>query len=165
MILSIIICSYNRANYIEAALDSLYHQSSNENFEIIIVENNSTGIKTTGNSSEIEPIFTDLEPTKLSDGYTWKYLYTVSPSDIIKFDSSEYITLPNDWQTSTDSQIVAVRENGDSNINENQIKKIFVKNEGQGYTPGTRTCNLIGDGSGGTVSVTVNSSTKISDVS
>ena len=42
MILSIIICSYNRANYIEAALDSLYHQSSNENFEIIIVDNNST---------------------------------------------------------------------------------------------------------------------------
>lgn len=43
MILSIIICSYNRANYIEAALDSLYYQSAHaENFEVIIVDNNSS---------------------------------------------------------------------------------------------------------------------------
>ena len=43
MTLSIIICSYNRANYIEAALDSLYNQSAGlQNFEAIIVDNNST---------------------------------------------------------------------------------------------------------------------------
>ena len=43
MKLSIIICSYNRANYIEAAFDSLYNQSSGlESFETIIVDNNST---------------------------------------------------------------------------------------------------------------------------
>lgn len=41
--ISIIICSYNRANYIGAALDALYLQSSGlENFEAIIVDNNST---------------------------------------------------------------------------------------------------------------------------
>ena len=144
--------------------DANYYVLNSEYKVYICIDNGSSGIKPTGNSSEIEPTFTDLEPTKLSDGYTWKYLYTVSPSDIVKFDSSEYITLPNDWNTSTDPQIVSVRENGDSNINQNQIKKIFIQNEGQGYTTGTRTCNLVGDGSGGTVSVTVNSSTKISDV-
>jgi glycosyltransferase involved in cell wall biosynthesis len=43
MILSIVICSYNRANYISGALDSLYHQSAGlDNFEAIIVDNNST---------------------------------------------------------------------------------------------------------------------------
>jgi len=43
MILSIIICSYNRASYISGALDSLYHQSAGlDNFEAIIVDNNST---------------------------------------------------------------------------------------------------------------------------
>lgn len=144
--------------------DANYYVLNSEYKVYICIDNGSSGIKPTGNSSEIEPTFTDLEPTKLSDGYTWKYLYTVSPSDIVKFDSSEYITLPNDWNTSTDPQIVSVRENGDSNINQNQIKKIFIQNEGQGYTTGTRTCNLVGDGLGGTVSVTVNSSTKISDV-
>ena len=40
---SIIICSYNRANYIGAALDALYHQSAGLiNFEAIVVDNNST---------------------------------------------------------------------------------------------------------------------------
>jgi glycosyltransferase involved in cell wall biosynthesis len=43
MILSIVICSYNRASYISEALDSLYHQSAGlQNFEAIIVDNNST---------------------------------------------------------------------------------------------------------------------------
>jgi glycosyltransferase involved in cell wall biosynthesis len=43
MILSIVICSYNRASYISDALDSLYKQSSGLNsFEAIIVDNNST---------------------------------------------------------------------------------------------------------------------------
>ena len=43
MILSIIICSYNRASYISDALTSLYHQSAGLNeFEVIIVDNNST---------------------------------------------------------------------------------------------------------------------------
>ena len=58
-----------------------------------------------GNRSLIEPDFTDIEPVTQSDGYTWKYLFTVAPSDIIKFDSTEYIVLPNDWSTTTDSQI------------------------------------------------------------
>jgi glycosyltransferase involved in cell wall biosynthesis len=42
MTLSIIICSYNRASYISDALTSLYVQSSGlDNFEVIIVDNNS----------------------------------------------------------------------------------------------------------------------------
>jgi glycosyltransferase involved in cell wall biosynthesis len=41
--ISIIICSYNRANYIGAALDALYLQSAGlDHFEAIVVDNNST---------------------------------------------------------------------------------------------------------------------------
>jgi len=43
MILSIVICSYNRANYISDALNSLFAQTAGLNFfETIIVDNNST---------------------------------------------------------------------------------------------------------------------------
>lgn len=137
----------------------------NSDYRIYIcIDNGSSGENPTGNASQIEPTFTDLEPAKLSDGYVWKYLYTVSPNDIIKFDSTEYITLPNSWETSTDPQITAVRENGNSDINENQIKKVYIKNKGLGYDVGTRSCNLVGDGSGGSVSVTIDSSSSISDV-
>jgi hypothetical protein len=143
--------------------DANYYIMNSEYKVYICIDNGSTGINTTGNASEIEPTFTDLEPVNFNDGYTWKYLYTVSPSDIIKFDSTEYIALPNNWDTSTDPQIQAVRENGNSTINDNQIKKVYIKSVGAGYTNGSIPCNLVGDGSGGTVSVEI-SSQKISDV-
>jgi hypothetical protein len=130
----------------------------------ICIDNGSSGTNPKGNASQFEPTFTDLEPSSFSDGYTWKYLYTISPSDIIKFDSTEYITVPNDWDTSGDAQISAIRDNGNSELNQNQIKKVYIQNPGLGYPAGTQTYNLVGDGSGGTVSVTVDSSTKISNV-
>jgi hypothetical protein len=130
----------------------------------ICIDNGSSGTNPKGNASQFEPTFTDLEPSSFSDGYTWKYLYTISPSDIIKFDSTEYITVPNDWDTSSDTQISAIRDNGNSELNQNQIKKVYIQNAGLGYPAGTQTYNLVGDGSGGTVSVTVDSSTKISNV-
>jgi glucosyl-dolichyl phosphate glucuronosyltransferase len=41
--ISIVICTYNRADYIREAMDSLYHQTlPKEQFEVIIVDNNST---------------------------------------------------------------------------------------------------------------------------
>jgi len=144
--------------------DANYYVINSEYRVYICIDNGSSGNNPNGNASQVEPTFTDLEPTKLSDGYIWKYLYSVSPSDIVKFDSTEYITLPNDWQTSTDAQITAVRENGDSDLNDNQIKKVYIENAGLGYVAGTKSCNLVGDGSGGTVSVTVDATNKISDV-
>jgi hypothetical protein len=144
--------------------DANYYVLNSDYRVYICIDNGSSGDKPTGNASQIEPTFTDLEPTKLDDGYVWKYLYTIPPSDIIKFDSTEYITVPNNWSTSTDSQITAIRENGNSTLNENQIKKIYIQNAGVGYAAGTKSCNIFGDGSGGTASVTVDVETKISDV-
>lgn len=138
--------------------DANYYVINSDYRVYICINNGSSGINTTGNVSQVEPTFTDLEPSKLSDGYTWKYLYTVSPTDIIKFDSTDYITVPNNWDNSSDSQIVAIRENGNSDLNENQIKTIFIKNGGSGYgLQDGQSCNLVGDGSGGTVSLSVNS--------
>jgi hypothetical protein len=144
--------------------DANYYVLNSDYKVYICIDNGSSGIKTTGNASQVEPTFTDLEPSTLTDGYVWKYLYTVSPSDIIKFDSVEYITVPNDWETSTDAQISAVRENGNSYLNSNQIKKVYIQNRGNGYTLASgQSCNIIGDGTGGTVSVEVTDS-KITNV-
>ena len=89
----------------------------------------------------------------------WIYLeisFFGSPSDIVKFDSTEYVVVPNDWQSSTDPQIVSVREAGDSTINFNQIKKVYIDSGGFGYSSGT--VDILGDGSGGRVSVSVDTS-------
>ena len=132
----------------------------NTDFKVYIcIDNGSSGISTTGNASLDEPTFTDLEPSKAGtsgDGYLWKYLFTVSPSDIIKFDSTDFISVSNSWSSSTDSQIAAVRDNGDSDVNNNQIKKVYIDNQGVGYANGTgQEVNILGDGSGGKVVVDV----------
>jgi len=132
----------------------------NENYGVYIcIDNGSSGINTTGNASQDEPLFTTLEPSRAGesgDGYLWKYLFTVSPSDIIKFDSTEYISLPNNWETSTDNQIEAVRSNGDSSVNNNQIKKVYIENGGTGYSGGLgQEVDILGDGTGGRVIIDV----------
>ena len=132
----------------------------NSDFKVYIcIDNGSSGINTTGNSSLDEPTFTDLEPTKAGasgDGYLWKYLFTVSPSDIIKFDSTDFISVSNNWLSSTDAQVVSVRDNGDSDVNNNQIKKVYIDNQGSGYTDGTgQEVAILGDGEGGKVVVDV----------
>ena len=132
----------------------------NSDFKVYIcIDNGSTGDNLLGNISEDEPTFTDLEPSKAGnsgDGYLWKYLFTVSPSDIIKFDSTEYITVPNNWSTSTDAQISNVRENGNSEVNQNQIKHVYIENGGSDYTDGLgQEVDIIGDGSGAKARVDV----------
>ncbi len=131
----------------------------NENFNVYIcIDNGSSGINTTGNASEDQPTFTDLEPSaagQSQDGYVWKFLFTVNPSDIIKFDSTEFIALPNDWPTSTDAQIQSVRENGDSTIHNNQIKKVYIDNQGDNYTGTGGEFDILGDGTGGKVVVDI----------
>jgi hypothetical protein len=139
--------------------DSNYYVINSEYRVYICISNGSSGINTTGNVSQDEPLFTDLEPSKAGesgDGYIWKYLFTVSPSDIIKFDTTEYISLPSNWSTSTDTQIQAIREAADSEINQNQIKMVYIDKQGSNYQSGlAQECNILGDGSGAKVLVDV----------
>ena len=144
----------------------------NKDFNVYIcIDNGSSGINTTGNASLNEPTLTGLEPFRATgatdDGYLWKYLFTVAPSDIIKFDATEFIPLPNDWSTTTDANIANVRDSGNSDINNNQIKKVYIADGGTAYKnagAGGKEVNIIGDGSGAKAIVEVGTNTKISDV-
>ena len=145
--------------------DSNYYVINSDYRVYICIDNGSSATNLKGNKSQDQPTFTDLEPSAAGvsgDGYIWKYLFSVSPSDIIKFDSTEYVVVPNDWATATDSQIVSVREAGDSSINLNQIKKVYISDGGLEYNSGTKTVDILGDGSGGKVSITVDSNGSVS---
>jgi hypothetical protein len=142
--------------------DTNYYVMNSEFQVYICISNGSSGINPTGNQSQDEPLFTDLEPSKAGnsgDGYIWKYLFTVPPTDIIKFDSTEYIPLPNDWQTSNLSQIKSIRENGDSTLNNNQIKFVYIDQPGNNYSSGE--VDILGDGVGGRVFVEANENGEI----
>lgn len=145
--------------------DSNYYVVNSDYKVYICIDNGSSGDNVFGNLSQNEPAFTDLEPSRAgdTDGYIWKYLFTVSPSDIIKFDSTEYISVPNEWSTSTNSQIEAVRTNGNSELNNNQIKKIYIENSGNGYQKNLSgyEVDILGDGTGGKVQIDTDSNGKI----
>jgi hypothetical protein len=143
--------------------DANYYIITSEFKVYICLDNGSSGVNPTVTGSAIEPTQTDVEPVTFSDGYRWKYLFSISPSDVIKFDSTEYITVPNDWLTTTDSSIQIVREGGDSDTNNNQLKVVYIEDGGSGYNEGA-TADIIGDGTGGKVSITVDSAGTITDV-
>ena len=141
--------------------DSNYYIITSDFKIYICIENGTSGLDPTVPASAIEPTHTDVEPVAYSDGYRWKYLFKVSPSDVIKFDSTEYIIVPNNWATTTDSEIQTIREGGDGSDN-NQIKAVYIEDGGSGYSDGT-SASILGDGTGGEVIITT-SGGSITDV-
>ena len=117
-----------------------------------------------GRPSLDEPTFTDLEPRSAGtsgDGYIWKYLYTIKPSDIIKFESTDFIPVPADWETNSDD--AAVRDNAV----DGSIKIVTISNAGVGIGTADAVYTKVpikGNGSGAECTVTINSSSQVSDV-
>ena len=118
-----------------------------------------------GGPSLDEPTFTDLEPRSAGssgDGYIWKYLYTIQPSQAIKFDSTNYIPVPNDWETSTTN--ASVRRNAGTS---GQLKVIIIRNRGVGLGTANSTylnVPILGDGQGGKATVVIDNDSKVDSV-
>lgn len=138
--------------------DANYFVINSEFRVYICIDNGSNGDNPNGNISIDEPKFTDLEPSRAGtsgDGYIWKYLFTVSPSDVIKFDDLDYVTVPDNWENSNDAGNKAIRDAANSTLNLNQIKKVYIADKGNFYQNGSYEVDILGDGSGGRVRVTV----------
>ena len=118
-----------------------------------------------GKPSLDEPTFTDLEPRSAGssgDNYIWKYLYTIKPSDIVKFDSTDFMPVPADWETSSDN--AAVRDNAV----DGSIKIVTVTNRGVSIGPvgGTeyRNVPIKGDGSGAECTITTTNDQQVDTI-
>ena len=138
----------------------------NEDYKVYICLQNGTDPEnTSGRPSLDQPTFTDLEPKAAGDsgdGYIWKYLYTIKPSDIAKFDSTNFIPVPTDWETGTDNS--SVRDNASSS---GQLKIITIINRGAGIGSANRTYTGVpvsGDGSGAEATIVINNDAKVESV-
>lgn len=137
----------------------------NQNYRVYICLNNgSNSDNPLGRQSLDEPDFVDLEPRPAGvsgDGYIWKYLYTIAPSDILKFDNSNYIPLPETWgETGTESFSIK------SNAVNGKVESVIIRTKGSGY-PQSKTYTgipILGDGRNGEVTISTNSYGEISDV-
>ena len=90
--------------------------------------------------------------------YIWKYLYTIKPSDIIKFDSTEFMPVPQNWETDNDVSLVR------DNAVDGSIKIVTVKNRGVGLGTGNVTYSNVpieGDGSGAECSITIDGDSRV----
>ena len=133
----------------------------------ICLQNGSNPENPSGRASLDEPTFTDLEPREAGtsgDGYVWKYLYTIKPGDIVKFDSTNFMPVPKDWTTTTDANITAVRNNANTS---GQLKIVTITNRGVGLGTANRTYTQVpikGDGNGAECTVAINNNSKVESV-
>ena len=137
----------------------------NSDFRVYIcLQNGIDPDNPSGRPSLDEPIFTDLEPKAAGtsgDGYIWKYLYTISPSDVAKFESTDYMPVPANWETASDN--AAVRDNAV----DGSIKIVTITNKGVGLGTANSTYTSVpikGDGSGAECTVVIDSDSQVSSV-
>ena len=108
---------YSRSNTAKVSgATNLYSASYfviNSDFRVYIcLHNGISPDNPNGKPSLDEPTFTDLEPRSAGtsgDGYIWKYLYSIKPSEIVKFESTDFMPVPRDWTTGTEN--ATVRDN------------------------------------------------------
>ena len=137
----------------------------NSDFRVYIcLKNGTSPEQPDGKPSLDEPTFTDLEPKPAGtsgDGYIWKYLYTIKPSELVKFDSTDFMPVPTDWSTGSDN--AAVRDNAV----DGGIKVVIIQNRGVGLGTANRTYTRVpikGDGTGAECTVVVNADQQIGTV-
>ena len=139
----------------------------NSDFKVYICLHNGVDPENpTGRPSLDEPTFTDLEPKAAGDsgdGYIWKYLYTIKPSDVIKFDTVNFIPVPKNWDTS--SEFADIRNN--ASAENSQLKIITITNRGVGLGTANRTYTNVpikGDGDGARATIVINNDSKVESV-
>jgi hypothetical protein len=98
-------------------------------------------------ASTVEPTGTSTSVLTTGDGYKWKYMYTLSASQQVNFLSTDFMAV------STNSTVSAAAVDG-------AVRIVKIKSAGTGGTNGTFTSIPVrGNGSSGTVTVTVSGGT------
>ena len=147
------------------AIDDNYSGISSNSYYVLTEDNNvylcleqSKQADGTPNGSTIKPTGESTIPFMTSDGYVWKYMYSVSGTAAATFLSSSYMpveyldsaTIPG--LTATQLTQVGVR----TAARKGQILGIAVDNGGTGYSSAP-TVTILGNGTGATATATVSS--------
>ena len=117
--------------------DATYYVMSSTYNVYKVLDNNSNAASTT------EPTGTSTAVLTTADGYKWKYMYTLSATQQSNFLSTDFMAV------ATNGTVSAAAVDG-------AVRIVKIKSAGTGGSNGTHTGIAIrGDGSSGTVSVTV----------
>jgi hypothetical protein len=104
--------------------------------------------------STTKPTGTSTSPITTADGYVWKYMYTISPADVIKFVSTDFIpvktlgTNPGSTDAYYDQWLV------EAAAVDGSLDTVLVTGSGTGYTSAPAV-TITGDGTGATATATI----------
>lgn len=106
-------------------------------------------------TSTVQPTSTSTTPFTTADGYTWKYLYTVTALDSSKYLTANFMPVRFVSFTDSSSSALDIDQKGvqDAAI-PGQISGIRVASGGTGYTSAP-TITIVGDGTGALATATV----------
>lgn len=101
-----------------------------------------------GSPSTVEPSGRSLVPVKSTDGYVWKYMYTVSPQDLDRYGNAYWFPVKtldgSDGSDQWDVQNTAIP---------GSVEAIVVEAAGESYSPDTCVVRVEGDGTGATAEI------------
>ena len=126
-------------------------------FKVYLCINNGVDVDNpNGQASTSEPTHTNTAVQGApddSDGYKWKYLYSISPSDIVKFVTNKYIPLPQKWGDATTENVKNAAVDG-------EIQTVLLKRAGADIEVGgggetVSQIPISGDGTGGSITVNI----------
>ena len=138
--------------------NSNYYVINSEFKVYLCVNNGANESKPNGKKSLYEPNFVAAAVAQagtIDDGYRWKYLYTLTPSEIIKFTTDSYIPVPPNWGAGETALVKDAAVDG-------KIETAIVTKLGSGYqkTGGLSSGDItgvpiLGNGTGATATVTI----------
>lgn len=105
-------------------------------------------------ASTVEPSGTSTSHFRTADGYTWKFLYSVSTSKSAKFLTSGYIPIQVIETPDSDNIFEVEQHNVRKNAVGGQIGSIAVTSGGSGYSS-VPSVSIVGNGTGATATAYV----------
>lgn len=147
------------ANTVYNAYDDLMTSSQlydTQNNKFYIVTSDFKVYKCIANSSgnvstQMPTAITSTSTVTQSDGYVWKYMYTVSPADQIKFVTNSYIPVRTLSLDDNTTQWHVQRD-----ATPGSIEAIKIVNGGSGITSSSISLTITGDGTGANAFAQVN---------
>ena len=140
--------------------NSNYYVVNSEFKVYVCVDNGAEEGSEKGKKSLFEPNFVATavgQAGTTDDGYRWKYLYTLTPSEIIKFTTDDYIPVPPNWGAGETAFVKDAAVDG-------KIEAVIATKRGTGYQKvnesisGTHlieNVDILGNGTGGKVSIQI----------
>jgi hypothetical protein len=180
--------NYSSANTASSSATSLWSSLFyvvTDDYNVYKCLSNGTADGTAANASTVKPDHTTVATPTESDQYQWKYMYSISASDVIKFVTNDFLPIKtmgakeavhggvsnaagdNDGRlgdaATDDGSAQWDVENG---AVDGALAKVRLIAGGSGYTASTTTSSIAvrGDGSGGVAQVVTNGSQAVSAV-